>query len=67
MLKIITLNQKTNSMKCSNCGTNVGCGCNLVNGLCGYCRGIKKRTKQLKNAVTKTFKLSKLFGHNDIN
>lgn len=51
---------------CSNCGTNVGCGCNLVNGLCGYCRGIKKRTKQLKNAVTKTFRLSKLFGHNII-
>ena len=29
--------------KCSNCGTNVGCGCQLVNGLCAYCNGIKNK------------------------
>jgi len=23
---------------CSQCGKNVGCGCNLVNGLCAQCR-----------------------------
>ena len=23
---------------CKNCGANVGCGCNLVNGLCRYCQ-----------------------------
>lgn len=22
---------------CKNCGTNVGCGCQLTNGLCSYC------------------------------
>ena len=27
---------------CTNCGANVGCGCNLVNGLCSYCNGAKK-------------------------
>jgi len=28
--------------KCSNCGTSVGCGCQLTNGLCNACNGIKK-------------------------
>lgn len=23
---------------CNNCNTNVGCGCNLKNGLCKECR-----------------------------
>jgi hypothetical protein len=23
--------------KCKKCGTNVGCGCQLTNGLCSYC------------------------------
>ena len=23
--------------KCKKCGANVGCGCNLVNGLCPAC------------------------------
>lgn len=23
---------------CQSCGVNVGCGCNLVNGLCPGCR-----------------------------
>ena len=27
---------------CKQCGTNVGCGCQLVNGLCAYCNGTKK-------------------------
>jgi hypothetical protein len=22
---------------CSNCGTKVGCGCQLTNGLCAHC------------------------------
>ena len=29
-------------MKCSGCGKSVGCGCQLVNGLCSECRKIKK-------------------------
>lgn len=24
---------------CSSCGTNVGCGCNLISGKCGACYG----------------------------
>ena len=29
--------------KCSKCGANVGCGCQLINGMCAYCNGqIKK-------------------------
>ena len=27
---------------CKQCGTNVGCGCQLINGLCAYCNGTKK-------------------------
>jgi hypothetical protein len=27
---------------CKNCGTHVGCGCQLVNGLCGACRALGK-------------------------
>lgn len=23
--------------QCANCGTKVGCGCQLKNGLCAYC------------------------------
>jgi len=28
--------------KCSSCGTNVGCGCNLKNGMCAFCVQKKK-------------------------
>lgn len=24
---------------CKNCGAQVGCGCQLKNGLCAYCQG----------------------------
>ncbi len=30
---------------CKNCGTHVGCGCQLKNGLCSYCQS------QLSTAV----------------
>ena len=23
--------------QCNSCGANVGCGCQLTNGLCGHC------------------------------
>lgn len=32
---------------CSKCGKNVGCGCNLVNGLCAACRPIGKFFKKI--------------------
>ena len=25
--------------QCTNCGTKVGCGCQLKNGLCAFCAG----------------------------
>lgn len=25
--------------QCANCGSQVGCGCQLTNGLCSYCNG----------------------------
>jgi len=28
---------------CSNCQKNVGCGCNLVNGLCANCRNLQQQ------------------------
>lgn len=31
---------------CNNCGANVGCGCNLINGLCAYCHGALKQFKK---------------------
>ena len=42
------------SKTCKQCGKNVGCGCQLVNGLCSVCRNIKKGTKYV---ATKTFGL----------
>jgi hypothetical protein len=32
--------------KCKRCGTTVGCGCNLINGLCATCAEIERREKQ---------------------
>ena len=26
---------------CKGCGANVGCGCQLINGLCAFCNGKK--------------------------
>ena len=31
---------------CKNCGAKVGCGCQLVNGLCAYCNGQLQKDKQ---------------------
>ena len=44
--------------KCSKCGTNVGCGCQLINGLCAYCHGqVQKGINKLKNVITQINKL----------
>lgn len=32
--------------KCNKCGSNVGCGCNLINGLCASCNAEMLREKQ---------------------
>lgn len=43
---------------CRNCGTKVGCGCQLVNGLCAACNmAIKQATNRIKNVITKAYKL----------
>lgn len=35
--------------KCKNCGAQVGCGCNLIEGLCAYCYDkLKKATSKFK-------------------
>jgi len=40
---------------CRNCKLNVGCGCQLINGLCGTCNDLlKKGIIKFKNAFTKT-------------
>jgi len=47
--------------KCKNCGANVGCGCNLVNGLCAACNGAVKQGKNLfKHVITQAYKLSRM-------
>lgn len=48
--------------QCRNCGAKFGCGCQLINGLCGACdaaikKGIKKGIKKFKNAISKISKL----------
>lgn len=43
---------------CKKCNANVGCGCNLINGLCAHCNALAKQTSQrIKNAITKINKL----------
>jgi len=44
--------------KCSKCGANVGCGCQLINGMCAYCNG---QIKKLKNVITQTFRMFRVF------
>ncbi len=34
---------------CRQCGINVGCGCNLINGLCASCNAL---SKTIKNFIT---------------
>jgi hypothetical protein len=44
--------------QCRNCGAKFGCGCQLINGLCGACdAAIKKGIKKFKNAISKISKL----------
>jgi hypothetical protein len=39
---------------CSNCNANVGCGCNLKNGLCKYCQAqLNKPDNSTNNQITK--------------
>lgn len=39
--------------QCRNCGTKVGCGCQLINGLCTTCNDLlKKGLLKLKNAFS---------------
>ena len=48
----------TNMANCANCGTKVGCGCQLINGLCSACNAaVKQASQRIKNAITKTYKL----------
>lgn len=42
---------------CKSCGANVGCGCQLVDGLCAYCRG---KLKKLKHAITQAYRLRRM-------
>jgi hypothetical protein len=42
--------------QCSQCKTNVGCGCQLINGLCAYCNGLLNSVKtSFKNVISKTY------------
>ena len=44
--------------QCRNCGMKVGCGCQLINGLCHACNAtIKKGIKRFKNVITKISQL----------
>jgi hypothetical protein len=43
---------------CRNCGTKVGCGCQLINGLCAGCNAaLKQATKRIKDVISKTYRL----------
>jgi NMD protein affecting ribosome stability and mRNA decay len=49
---------------CSKCGTKVGCGCQLTNGMCAACNSAKNNTTNVtqqtntQNAPTQAIKLS---------
>ena len=44
---------------CKKCNANVGCGCQLINGLCAACNAAMKQGRKLfKDAITKINKLS---------
>jgi positive regulator of sigma E activity len=52
--KGIILKEKNKFMKCQNCQANVGCGCNLKNGLCKYCQAqLNKPGNSTNNQITK--------------
>lgn len=43
---------------CKKCGTNVGCGCQLINGLCAHCNALVKQTSQrINNVISKITQL----------
>lgn len=42
--------------KCISCGKPVGCGCQLVNGLCSACRSIKKGVTNVAFTINKLFR-----------
>lgn len=38
---------------CRECGLKVGCGCQLINGLCSACNNkLKQATQRIKNVIT---------------
>lgn len=46
---------------CRNCGAKVGCGCQLINGLCAACNSaVKQGRKIIRNGITKAYKLSRM-------
>jgi hypothetical protein len=43
---------------CKNCGKQVGCGCQLSNGLCGTCQAATQVIKKFKDdVISKAYKL----------
>jgi hypothetical protein len=54
--------------QCRNCGAKFGCGCQLINGLCAACNAIASQgTKRIKNVITQTYRLRKLFNSSSVN
>jgi hypothetical protein len=47
--------------QCRNCGAKFGCGCQLTNGLCAACFAASKGTKRIKDVITKTFRMFRMF------
>jgi hypothetical protein len=48
--------------QCKSCGAKVGCGCQLINGLCSYCNGkLKQGVNKFKHVITKTYELYRMF------
>ena len=45
---------------CKNCGTNVGCGCQLINGLCGACHAAQQGIKRIKNVITQAYRMFRM-------
>lgn len=47
--------------RCQKCGANVGCGCQLINGLCSACNSaVKQGAKFITNVITQAYKLSRM-------
>ena len=43
---------------CRGCGMKVGCGCQLINGLCSACNNkLKTATNRIKDVITKINRL----------